>query len=463
MWGQVMKMKNRFMGQVFWNVTNGKTVNALSQPWYENWDVREEATRSDRLRRVCDLVDERTTQWNVQELERLFQPSQIQQIVAGDNKPDPNDIQRDRLVWKQTKDGKYSVKEGYKLITNTHDGLTMTHMSMWPSMSKWKNVAPRIKIFLWRLLNRGLPMAVNMHVRLPNFSPRCQRCHEEDEYEMHCLFFCQTSRQVWFGSTIGLRVHDLPMSIEATVQQILRNLDGDGLKVFANTLWKIWKERNKAVIEHCIFKPQEVLKKINASLRPELCASRTTMVGSHGEIIDKYEVCRDGWQVIMDASWSNAGEAGVAYIVYEKGILHSIGLHTLNSQDVFLAEAMVLMEAIKHVYEHIAIATDTRVQFFSDCSNLVDAVNQWESVDIPSWRTTGVLNQIITKLYGKNHNATLHHAKREAIHRAHILANIARRRNMNYRGQPVMELQHQGCMDVSMDEIFFQRVQEAPP
>ncbi|KAJ1687788.1 hypothetical protein LUZ63_019178 [Rhynchospora breviuscula] len=463
MWSQVLKMRERFKDQVFWHIGDGKTVNALSQPWFDLWDVRQVASTKDRHKKVCSLIDGQTTQWNVQELHRLFQLEQVQQIVAGQNKPLPGETQRDRLVWRGSKDGNYSVKEGYKIITRSQSATATVQVTMWPIISKWKGIAPKIKIFLWRLLQRGLPMAVNMHVRLPNFPPICQRCHQENEFETHCLFFCSTSRQVWFGSALGIRVHDLPLNIEPAIQQIAGSLDEEGMKMFATTIWEIWKERNKAVIEHCTFQPQGVLKRINAALTPEIAGINTVLLPNERGPIEKYEVCRDGWQILMDASWAVTGMAGGAYIVYERGKIHSMGLHTIDAQDVFMAEAMVLMEAMKHMYDHLGLAQDTRIQFFSDCLNLVDAVNQGESFDIPSWRATGTVAQIIRQMGGCQHKATLHHARREAIQRAHVLANTARRRAINYRGVPDMGLQQHGCLDTNLEELFFQQVQEAPP
>ncbi|KAJ3696581.1 hypothetical protein LUZ61_000286 [Rhynchospora tenuis] len=463
MWSQVLKMRNRFLGQVFWKLGDGRTVNALSQPWFDGWEVIETASVSDRRKKVGDLVHGHTGQWDLGGLATLFQQNQVQQIVTNINAPIPSNTQKDRLIWKESKSGKYSVKEGYKLFMQHQTNQSVQQIPMWTTIYRWKNIAPRIKIFLWRLLHRGLPMAVNLNVRLPNFSPTCQRCHEENEFEMHCLFFCPTSRQVWFASSLGLRVHELPLNIQETMRQILSALDEDGIKFFACTLWEIWKERNKAVIEHCTFRPQQVIQRVNAALRPELNGTSIELLGTQSTRVDKYEIAERGWQVLMDASLTNTGKAGGAYIVYERGKIHSIGMHCFTSHDVFLAEAQILLEATIYVYEQMGVARADRVQFFSDCLNLVDAVNQEESVDIPSWRATDVVTQIIMKLATVNHGATIQHAKREAVHRAHILANFARIRSWTYIGQPIAELQIEGCLDTNIDEVFFQQVQEAPP
>ncbi|KAJ4782137.1 Ribonuclease H-like superfamily protein [Rhynchospora pubera] len=383
--------------------------------------------------------------------------------MEGPNKPVPIENMQDRLVWKATKDGKYSVKEGYKQITGQNNAGVPVSISLWQTISKWKGIAPRVKIFLWRLLHRALPMAVNMHVRLPNFSPIFQRCQDENEDETQCLFLCPTSRQVWFGSVLGIRVHGLPLNIHETVLLILSNLDEEGTKIFAYTIWEILKARNKVVIEHCIFQPQEVIKRIGAALRKETVLDRSGMVRRGECAEERYDVCQGGWQVLMDASWVNTGKSGGAYIVYENGRLHSIGLHTFEAYDAFMAEALTLRESLRYIDGGIGIEQNMRVQFFSDCINLVDAVNQGESWDIPSWRTTRTVAEIISCLNSFQYKATLHHAKRDAIQRAHLLACIARRKEINYKGQPDMNLQQNGCLDMDIDVGFFQQVQEAPP
>ncbi|KAJ4771347.1 RNA-directed DNA polymerase (reverse transcriptase)-related family protein [Rhynchospora pubera] len=463
MWGQVIKMKHLFQDQVFWQLGDGEKVTALSQPWFPSWTVQAHATPTERIRKVSSLLQQNTGQWDLNELQHFFQPHQIQEITSLINRPDTQKRKSDRLIWSRTKSGNYSVKEGYKWLTKGDE----EHMNEtgfdWNLIWKWKNLSPKLKVFLWRLVLKGLPTAANMHTRMQNFDPICQRCLQENEYEMHCLFFCNTSRQVWFGGQLGLRVHDLSLNVSAMLQQVLPNLDENGVKIFAHTMWEIWKERNKAVIEHSVFQPTSVMRRINAGLAAQNQTLITTKRKPNVQQSEKYSFKEEGWQVVVDASWEVAGRAGGAYLVYCKGVLHSVGLTHFNVHDPFHAEAVALKEAMLYFYEEMEMSVNTVVQFFGDCLILVRAVEQGDTMVITSWRATETVEDLVKLLGDTNGKGELRHVKREAVYQAHCLANLARKNSIRFQGQPTTPLQQHGRLTRIIDEQFFQRVQDDPP
>ncbi|KAJ3691696.1 hypothetical protein LUZ61_020860 [Rhynchospora tenuis] len=312
----------------------------------------------------------------------------------------------------------------------------------WNLIWQCKRVIPKVKVFLWRLLHKGLPLAVNMHTRLVNFDPMCQRCLQENEYEMHCLFFCNTSRQVWFAGQLGIRVDELPLQIEQTIKQAIENLDEEGWIVFANTMWEIWKERNKAVIEHCAFNPQQVLQRINAVLRTEPVLANVIYRNEGISLQEKYEFNAQAWQVVVDASWQVGGRSGGAYVVFDGGKTHSVGLHYFQTEDPFHAEALTLKEAVEYMYDHVKVPTHMMVQFCTDCSNLVLAINQADTADLPTWRPARTVHNLIMEL--GNRQAELQHVKRETVGPAHDLANLAKRNAINYRDSHIWYCSNMG-------------------
>ncbi|KAJ4791605.1 hypothetical protein LUZ62_042851 [Rhynchospora pubera] len=237
-------------------------------------------------------------------------------------------------------------------------------------------------------------------------------------------------------------------------------LDEEGNRLFANTLWEIWKERNKAVIEHCPFKPMAVIQRVTAAVA---CPTMEVPKVSQRMETEKYEYNHDGWQVIVDASWDQSMKAGGAYVVYERGTVHSVGLHFYTAQDSFQAEAVALEQALIYVYNKLELSENAAVNFFSDCSNLVLAVSQGDSNDVPSWRAMNLVNELINHMEMRQNGASIRFVRREAVHQAHNLANIARRQQLQYQGSPHIALQQQGKITRQIDENFFQRVQEAPP
>ncbi|KAJ4789113.1 RNA-directed DNA polymerase (reverse transcriptase)-related family protein [Rhynchospora pubera] len=460
-WVKVCKSKY-YPNVGYWRARNVTGAHALSQPWFQGWLVQEEAPREDRRLRVNNLIDEHTGQWNLQQLNRLYRPLQVQQILQGNNKPNLNDSLEDRLIWQLAKTGRFTPKEGYKTIMQAQAGRNSDQNTLWEGVWLSKNITPKIKIFIWRLLNKGLPMAVHMHSRFPNFSPTCQRCHEENEFDMHCLFFCATSRQVWFASPLGLRVDDLPLQIGEALKQIMEGLDDHGVHLFTSIIWEVWKERNKAVIEHKRFNPIEVIQRVRVMLTT-VTYGPTELIHNTDEVRETYEIMEGGWQVVLDASWDTTQRAVCAYIIYDRGILHSVGMHSVNLNDPFMAEAHAFLLAIIKVIQQVGITRQPKVQFFSDCINLVQAVNNCDLENLPSWRARGTVNNIIRRMEELQNNATLHHARREAVQQAHSLANTARRGTNVYSGYPNWQLRQQHGIAEEIDSRFFQKVQQEPP
>ncbi|KAJ4787901.1 RNA-directed DNA polymerase (reverse transcriptase)-related family protein [Rhynchospora pubera] len=457
MWGQIVKMREFFKNDVTWHLGTGETVNVLSQPWFQNWTVQHEATHIDRKMKVRSLIDEQNGDWHLQELTRLFQRDQVQCILRSHNKPDLLTTQRDRLVWHKTNSGTYSVKEGYKELTQMQPAMQGVQTVNWLSIWNCKSITPKVQIFLWRLLSRALPVAVNMHARIAGFPPTRQRCNEENEYEMHCLFFCHTSRQVWFGSQLGLRVHELPLNVNTAIQQIMGSLDEEGNKIFANTLWEIWKERNKAVIERGHFKSHAVIQRIKTTSAGTSVQMNMGPTNTKRFNQDKYEFYSTGWQVLIDASWDCSMQAGAGFVVYNKGYVYGVGLHYFTVHDSFHAEAMAMKEAMTYIFTVLNLPRGTKVQFFSDCLNLITAVNQGDSTELPSWRVLHVVSYLIEQMETTQTDTTIHFARRDAVQQAHELANVARRQAVTYQGRPHMALQQEGKLNKEIDEKVFSK------
>ncbi|KAJ4799769.1 RNA-directed DNA polymerase (reverse transcriptase)-related family protein [Rhynchospora pubera] len=327
MWRQVMGHRDFFKEKVMWQLGNGHKTYALSQPWFHGWMVQEQASMFDRTLRVKDLVDAHNGQWEFQKLTRLFQPTQVQNIIHGVSIPNLNDTREDRLIWKCAKNGKYSPKEDYRELMQAQQNMTVQHQGIWERIWHCKNILPK--------------------------SGR-----KETELQ---------------------------------------------------------------------------------------------------------EVASEGWQVLVDASWDVSCRAGCAYIIYAQGILHSVGMQAHQLQDSFMAETLALHEAITHVYGREEVSLDTTVQFFSDCMNLVQAVNHRELDELPSWEARGLVQDIINRLDERQQRITLQYARREAVVQAHNLANAARRTEFNFKGKPNWLMQQHEGISNELDTRFFQRVQEHPP
>ncbi|KAJ4764460.1 Ribonuclease H-like superfamily protein [Rhynchospora pubera] len=428
LWREVVKLRDFFKQDIKWEVTNGKKVYALSQPWFSNWDVQRDASRRDTIKKVSQLIDPQSGTWCLQELQRLFGLEKAALIQSEVPVPVQQTELPDRLIWCKTKSGRYTVKDGYYELDKRSTTLTPAAlMPHWKIIAKLNYLAPKVKIFLWRLLSKALPLANNMHRRIATFSPICQRCHQENEYESHCFFFCPGSRAVWFANALALRSHDQPLDMVQAFQQTVPYLDEYRTKLYAYTLWELWKGRNEVIMQQKQFDPCKILKAVDAWMRVGE-NNVQAQCGQYNQIVARgYEIRERDWILIVDASWQSTGNAGTAYLLYCQGKVYAWGYNFHVAQDPFHAESIAMLEGIKKIVEVLQLEQNQQVCIFSDCLTLVSAINDREVDFLPSWRSTPIVHQILNFIKDWKGKLKVQHVRREAVQSAHALANHARR------------------------------------
>lgn len=115
---------------------------------------------------VSELIDLDFAQWNLAPIAHLLTPTETQAIHAIQLS---SDLTTDYLIWSRDRSGNYSVRSGYHFRHSftsrglTHDPNTshQVNPSVWTWI--WKvNTLPKIKIFLWRLVNNSLATKDNL-------------------------------------------------------------------------------------------------------------------------------------------------------------------------------------------------------------------------------------------------------------------------------------------------------------
>ncbi|KAJ4799714.1 RNA-directed DNA polymerase (reverse transcriptase)-related family protein [Rhynchospora pubera] len=458
-WRHTVKMREFFKENVKWHLAGGDKVEALSQPWYPNWQVCVQATRRDRKTMVADLFDFTTSEWKRDQLVHLLGEEATNQITSNVQKPVQVQGLEDMLIWNHTRSGRYTAKDGYDALVNN----PLAQDVPWQYIWNWKNLIPKVKIFLWRLLVNGLPLANNLHQRIHAIHPRCARCQEENEYTMHCFFFYQSSRMVWFMGNLGIRVENLPLNFAEALEYITRGMNEDTIRIVCYTLWEIWLARNAFLFQQKNFDPVAVCKKVSAWVGTNGQGPNQTPYEHIARVIVPYEFMAREWQVIIDVSWELSNKAGGAYLAYESGVLKWIGMESYQASDPFQSEAMILYSAINWIRANTGRQDNPIVHIFTDCLNLVTALQEDNLDIIPSWRARPVVARIAHQLSQEGSWISLHHVFREALKPAHNMANLARRRQTSYQGEPIAMLMMELGMGMHIEDRFFQQVQERPP
>ncbi|KAJ4820428.1 RNA-directed DNA polymerase (reverse transcriptase)-related family protein [Rhynchospora pubera] len=465
LWKQVIRLRDTFKHAVFWKLGDGSKAKARDQPWFQGWDSQPDSLIVHTSLHVADLFDFDMNQWKMHELNRIFQPNQVVQIVNADIKPVIQEGAQDKLIWSESKSGKYTVREGYKYLNSLTQTHTNTPVSeLWSVAAEWKGLVPKVKIFLWRVIAGALMVAQNMHRRINKWSPLCQRCQMENEYESHCFFFCPGSRSVWFASNLGLRTDHLSLNIIEAIKQCTQGRNEYEIKVFSYTLWELWKARNATVIQLKKFDPMEITQKVRIWLQlenqmGEALPHKVVIQGTQ----EKYGYKQGGWQIITDGSWDTTLRAGGAHVLYCQGQMVRIGYNCYQLHDPFHAEVLAMKDALfqlKQLWEAYGIG---EIQVFSDCKVLVNLIREGDMQDVPSWRACEDVLELLKIISQFPVQVECTEVQRQVVHEAHDLANYARLSANQYNGEPRPYVDVERNTRQNLDNIFFQRVQDEPP
>lgn len=112
----------------------------------------------------------------------------------------------DQLIWRHAKDGIYSVKIGYHVITRLAMVVGSSYQNMPMRSINWKRIwslrmPENIKAFIWRAVKGILPTVDNLVKKRVLQDPNCKVCGESEED----FNYCNIARQAWMLSPLGIR------------------------------------------------------------------------------------------------------------------------------------------------------------------------------------------------------------------------------------------------------------------
>lgn len=358
----------------------------------------------------------------------------FQRIVQSVRHPVQQPVIEDRLVWTQGKKGRFTVKEGYKVMTESNlvqpvygEQKLKALKNVW----KWKGVLPRVRMFVWRALHDGLTTAAELAKRIRTMSPRCTRCDLENEYTMHLLFFCPLSQATWFISRFALRVESLPLQFAEALLFIEGNLQTTQIPYFCNMLWCLWKARNKELFAGKKTTPQAVLVQV---AKMEIEATEPAKP-NHIPKDNPVQVMQGEIVILADGSWDTQGRGGMGMAVYNRrGDLVFMHFKPVPALDALHAEALAVLTAMKYVRQG-----GCRGNFiiFSDSKNLVQVTNDGDISELASWKAAETAMSAIMLLEEEAHKMQLKYITRRAMLTPHNLANWARKSGRSGEGTPL--------------------------
>ena len=185
-----------------WRVGNGSEIQIYQDNWLPDPHLNRVLSSPEFLgmeAKVAVLIDGVNRSWLCEVIDNIFLPHEAKMI-----KSIPISLVEcdDKIFWPLTANEEYSVKTGYRLLSQLAASDIPSPSDISQSKQIWNaiwnlNVPNRIKIFLWRAGLNALPSRMNLVKRKVLCDPICPSCGVEKETILHALWSCPALAEVW--------------------------------------------------------------------------------------------------------------------------------------------------------------------------------------------------------------------------------------------------------------------------
>lgn len=135
--------------------------------------------------KVAEFINPTTKVWDKGKLESYIPPEEMQKIC---NIPISLVGAQDKLIWRHTSSGKYTVNSGYgqKVINSMKGNPDSPSCSFIPSKSTWNRLwkvkaMPKVRMFVWKAVKNWVSCRANLFRRKCASSPQCPICNSASE------------------------------------------------------------------------------------------------------------------------------------------------------------------------------------------------------------------------------------------------------------------------------------------
>ncbi|CAL1374304.1 unnamed protein product [Linum trigynum] len=230
-----------------WRIGNGDSVRIWGDKWIPHKEIQYVTSSPRGLpvdARVSDLIDPITEVWDLPTLEKCFPAEMIQTVLQI---PLRGFHERDKLIWSSSKDGNYTVKDGYHVWLQqfkVEEGVEPAgDEGVWKKLWAAK-VAPKVKIFLWKFARNVLPTGDHISGKSQRWGDQCPFCNLK-ETQLHFFGDCSWTSRIWRASDLADCFEYQPaLNCFQWLQQVMDRVDDEKLGRWSVLLWFLWKERN---------------------------------------------------------------------------------------------------------------------------------------------------------------------------------------------------------------------------
>lgn len=157
--------------------------------------------------------------------------------------------QEDKLIWSFSPSEKYSPKLEYTAQFQA----TNLDPPPWWGKSLWRfNSPPKLKLFMWLILQNKAPTWENLQKHSFTRPSRCALCKSEEETNTHLFLDCTFTKSIWLeiSRSLGPSLIWNGTNILEALQFWLAEQQNQNYKVLPLMVgWEIWLARNHAIFE----------------------------------------------------------------------------------------------------------------------------------------------------------------------------------------------------------------------
>ncbi|XP_042974779.1 uncharacterized protein LOC122306417 [Carya illinoinensis] len=369
-WKSITAARPLLAEGLLWKIGNGNSVKVWLDRWLPtptSFKVQSPLKILSSGATVNSLIDQDTHSWNLALIQDVFIPEEVAVISKLHISPCSSS---DRLTWRCTTNGMFTVKSAYHLQVSMNDSRhgqgsqPPTQGALWKQLWKLK-VPSKVKVFIWRAAKDILPTKANL----------------SEEQPFHELLADQ-------------------LSLLPTKEHV----------ELALTATKLWHRRNKFVFESSFISPLQVSKfvssrkseveELNSQPKKQPLPTQAPVVWCKPPT-DFYKINRDA---AIDKVNCMVG-IGVA-VRYWDGLVTATLRSPKNSfPDPLLGEALAALRAVQLGLE-IGLHN---VIFEGDSKLVVSGINSCAE----DWSTAGLIFLDIKKLLLSYHTWSFRHVPRQ--------------------------------------------------
>ena len=269
----------------------------------------------------------------------------------------------DEQVWFLSKDGKFTTRSAYHLISGIERSLSPTCSSpernhkLWTSI--WSSKVPqKVKNMIWRACHNAIPTLCNLWRRKVVNSVQCSRCKEGFEDTIHALWYCPALNPIWYGDEVLTKLHRYKFEkfedLIGMVFMMKERLDIDLLLVM---WWLIWSNRNDIRSGNFCVEIHSIQYQAHSFLQDFLLVQNAQFQSSTASdrSVRWIPPIPPHCKVNFDAAFfSSDGTAGLGVVIqdFSGKVLHALAQRIVKPISVAAAEALACRRAMDFAKEH---------------------------------------------------------------------------------------------------------------